>query len=221
MLLSGKPPDGFCAAHLNMNDARIRESFHRKRLNKHHADRNTLIIDELGLKHGKCRADIAVINKYLIGYEIKSNADSLCRLDQQIATYSRVFDHASIVVGTKHIDRVRTRVPEWWGIIATYQGHRGEVSFETIRASRMNKDIDPLSIAQLLWSNEAIEILSDFGVPAKVLQRKRLFLYQQLVELLSPAELRRRVRNCLRNRRNWRCLGQPSANGDLSQPSAR
>jgi hypothetical protein len=204
-----------------MNDKRIRKNFHVKMLRKHHADHDTIIVDELGLKHGKCRADIAVINKHLIGYEIKSDEDSLYRFDQQIEIYNTVFDRATVIVGTKYADEVKSHVPDWWGIIASYQGYENEIAFETVRPARMNRGIDLLSVAQLLWRNEAISILSDFGVSKTNLQKKRLFLYQHLIELISPVELRRIVRDCLKKRRNWRCHKLPFPSGDLSQPSAK
>jgi hypothetical protein len=204
-----------------MNDLQIRESFHRKKLYKHRTDQDTLIVDELGLKHGKCRADIAVINTHLIGYEIKSDDDSLRRLDRQIETYNNVFDQATVIVGTKHAKAVSARVPEWWGIILTHRGSRGGVSFETIRQSRMNGEIDLFSVAQLLWSNEVISILMDLGLPQRDLHKKRSLLYKNLIDLLNPTDLRCRVRDCLKSRKNWKCPEQPFPNGGLSQPFSR
>src|SRR5438093_602201 len=104
---------------LIMNDALIRERFHKQRLWRFHASPNTLVVDELGLKHGKCRADIAVINGHLAGYEIKSDEDSLDRLEEQVEVYSAVFDRATVVVGTKHVGSIRSVVPRWWGIVPT------------------------------------------------------------------------------------------------------
>jgi hypothetical protein len=201
-----------------MNDKQIRESFYNKKLRKHYANRDTLIVNELGLKHGRCRADIAVINNQLIGYEIKSDDDSLCRLDKQIEIYNNVFDLATVVVGTRHAEAVNSRVPEWWGIIVTSKGSRGGVYFETIRPSSINREIDLLSIAQLLWSNEVVSLLMGLGVPQRALHKKRSFLYQHLIELISPTELRCRVRDCLKSRRNWRCHELPSPSGDSFQP---
>jgi len=73
-----------------MNDLEIRGSFHRKKLRLQHAHVDTLVVDELGLNHGECRADIAVINGHLVGYEIKSNKDSLRRLEGQVNSYNAV-----------------------------------------------------------------------------------------------------------------------------------
>ena len=82
-----------------MNDVEIRQNFHRKILRRQHAHKDTLVIDELGLQHGKCRADIAVVNGHLVGYEIKSSSDSLSRLKQQVESYNAVFDRVFIVAG--------------------------------------------------------------------------------------------------------------------------
>jgi hypothetical protein len=126
-----------------------------------------------------------------------------------------------VVASAKHVDVVSSSVPDWWGIIVTHQGYRGNISFETLRKPSMNREIDLLSVAQLLWSNEASSILINLGVPQRVLRQRRAFLYQSLVDLLSASDLRSRVRECLKNRRNWRCRVQPSPNGGLSQPFAK
>src|SRR5437899_2698377 len=98
-----------------MNDRLIRDSFHRQRLHRFHDAPDTLVLNELGLRHGKCRADIAVVNGRLIGYEIKSDEDSLKRLEEQVQIYSAVFDRASVITGTKHLDAVLSQLPKWWG----------------------------------------------------------------------------------------------------------
>src|SRR6266542_195867 len=117
-----------------MNDALIRENFSRKVLHRYHSTPDVLVIDELGLKHGKCRADIALVNGRLIGYEIKSDEDSLDRLDEQVKVYSAVFDRVTIIVGAKHAKVVSSLVPKWWGIIVGHRCAEGEVSFKTLRS---------------------------------------------------------------------------------------
>ncbi|WP_283807951.1 DUF2130 domain-containing protein [Bradyrhizobium macuxiense] len=58
-------------------DRDVRQALHRKVLKERHGDADTLVLDELGLRHGTCRVDIAVVNGYLHDYEIKSDADTL------------------------------------------------------------------------------------------------------------------------------------------------
>jgi len=203
-----------------MNDLEIRQNFHTKVLRRQHAHKDTLVIDELGLNHGKCRADIAVVNGYLAGYEIKSNKDSLRRLEEQVKSYSAVFDRVSIIVGDRYIDSIQDYIPEWWGVIVSARGPRGAVNFDLIRKAQTNKNIDPISIAQLLWRNEAAEILMQKQMPSKILRQPRAILYECLVGILNTCELRKIVRKYLKNRKNWRCPASPSRYDGLCRPAA-
>ena len=90
----------------------LRENLDRK----HVADRNTLIVEELGLCRGTARVDIAVVNGQLSGYEIKSDRDTLSRLPAQMATYSRVFDTMTAVVAERHLGSTKAIIPDWWGV---------------------------------------------------------------------------------------------------------
>jgi len=188
-----------------MNDSEIRQSFHRKELRRQHIRDDTLVIDELGLNHGKCRADIAVVNGSFVGYEIKSNKDSLRRLDEQIKSYNSVFDKVSIIVGNRYGNSIRKYVPKYWGIIVSTKGLRGTVNFETIHKADINENTNPISIARLLWRDEVIEILQKNDIPIKLLRKPRTELYEYLVDLLSVCELKQAVRSCFKSRRNWRC----------------
>ena len=99
-----------------MHDRELREALHHKLLKEHHGDTNTLVLDELGLRHGTCRVDIAVVNGYLHGYEIKSDADTLQRLPGQVSLYCAVLDRATLVVGEKHAEKAKAHLPDWWGV---------------------------------------------------------------------------------------------------------
>ena len=204
-----------------MNDAKIRHQFHRKKLRRQHDDSDTVVVDELGLKHGRCRADIAVINGHIIGYEIKSDDDSLRRLPKQINVYSAVFDRASMIVGEKHACAVKSMIPAWWGIVLTTEGPRGGMTFTVDRKAHLNRSVDPFSVAQLLWRNEVAEVLETLGAEKKTLRAPRKVLYQCLASEIDLTELRRQVRMCFKARTGWRCPEPPSPGVGLSQPCAR
>ncbi len=206
---------------ITLADKQIRDALHRKTLRKHHRAPNTLVVDELGLMHGKCRADIAVINGHLFGYEIKSDEDTLSRLPEQVRAYCEVFDRVTVVVGKKHVNLVRNIVPDWWGITVAQRGERGAVNFESERSGQFNKNLNLFSIAQLLWKSEVSQILSELGVPSKLLRQRRSELYRLLVELMKPNDLHRKVRDCLRSRKNWRCHPQPSQYDDSYPPISK
>jgi hypothetical protein len=157
-----------------MNDAEIRQNFHRKILRRQHIQNDTLVIDELGLNHG-------------------------------VKAYSAVFDRAFIVAGDRHIDKIQNSVPEFWGVIISSRGPKGAINFNMIRRAQVNRSIDPVSMARLLWRDEAIEILRQKKLSSRALRQPRAVLYNHLAELLNIRELRKTVREHLKNRRNWRC----------------
>lgn len=78
----------------------IRQALRLRLSNKHakEADTvfaNTVFIEELGICCGQGRIDLAVVNSLFHGYEIKSDRDSLRRLDNQVELYSKVLDRAT------------------------------------------------------------------------------------------------------------------------------
>lgn len=203
-----------------MNDAEIRQNFHRKELQRQHIRNDTLVIDELGLNHGKCRADIAVVNGTFIGYEIKSNKDSLRRLDEQIKSYNSVFDKVSIIVGNRYANSIREYVPKYWGIIISVKGLRGAVNFEMVRKAQRNDSVDTMSLARLLWRNEAEEVLRKTNLPSRILRQPREILYEYLVDVVDICELRTIIRECFKKRKNWRYPELLSRYDDLCRPVA-
>jgi len=114
------------------------------------------------------------------------------------------------VAGDRHIDKIKNSVPEWWGVIISSRGPKGAINFNMTRRAQVNKSIDPVSVARLLWRNEAVEILQQRRLPSRTLRKPRAVLYKYLTELLNICELRKTVREYLQKRRNWRCPESPS-----------
>lgn len=206
---------------MRLNDQRIRRGFHTKKLWKYHRDPSALVLDELGLKHGRHRADIAVVNGHLSGYEIKSDEDTLSRLESQAPAYDEVFDRITLIVAPKHLMMAETVVPNHWGIVSASIGSRGAIRFDAVRAAQFNKSVVPIVVAQLLWRDEAAQILFEMGDPPRVTRQKRSALYERLTCTLSLAELRRRVRTTLKNRTSWRRRSQSFVSDGSSQHVAK
>src|ERR1700741_2474909 len=127
-------------------------------------DPTTLIIDELGVCCGRVRADMAVVNGELKGFEIKSDRDSLSRLRAQMSDYCKVFDTVSLVVGRKHFAQASELVPGWWGIQIAVGDPASEPQIVRFREEEANPEPDPMSIAQLIWRDEAFELLKTHGI---------------------------------------------------------
>ena len=201
-----------------VRDRDVRQALHSKVLKEHHRDANTLVLNELGLRHGACRVDIAVVNGSLHGYEIKSDSDTLARLASQVAVYSLVLDYATLVVGEAHAHSAKPMVPSWWGVTVATKGPRGGIKFCIEQMNELNPSIDNLALAELLWRPEVVEILKARGADAKLLKEPRGILYKHLAEVVELHELRDLIRQRLKERRRWRGHRPPLSDGDLLIP---
>ena len=188
----------------------IRTALREKYLHRWSARADTLILDELGLLHARCRVDIAVIGQRVHGYEIKSARDSLVRLPRQVDIYRRSLHTLTLVVAPRHLAAVVDIVPDWCGILRVTLGPRGAYRFRSFRRPRPNPDLDPFSLAHLLWRTEAQTALAKLGASNRDLRQSRRTLYRQLLEHVSVNELTALIRRSMFQRRDWRGIPQPS-----------
>jgi hypothetical protein len=165
---------------------------------------DTLVIDELGLSHGAARMDIAVINGHIRGVEIKAEADTLDRLPRQAEAYGRVVDKATLIASERHLLEAEKMLPPWWGLIAAARAKNGSVIFRRVRPERLNREVDPVTLARLLWRTEAASALAALGCEPKLLRSPRAVLYEALADRLPRAKLATLVRTTLKARNNWR-----------------
>lgn len=192
-----------------MLDKDVRQAVKDKILKAHINDPSTLVIDELGLDHGRNRVDIAVINGELHGYELKSDSDNLLRLPQQSMTYSSIMDKVTLVVGEKHAQEAINIIPDWWGIKIATMNHRGSVNIVTYRRNKKNKDIDPFELSKLIWKEEALALLAiKVKVDWRIRKLTRKDIYKLIVDTFSLDEIRDNTRAILKSRINWRQFGE-------------
>jgi len=107
--------------------------------------RRSVVISELAvLGHGR-RADLVILKGDSHCIEIKTNRDSLARLDDQLAAYSSVFDRVSVVCGAKHANAVLSRVQPHVGVIEILEfGERME--FVTHKEPGRSPSLDAAAI---------------------------------------------------------------------------
>ena len=192
-----------------MNESDIRHAVHKKLIRYHHQNSNTLVVDELGIHHGKSRIDIAVINGKLSGFEIKSDTDDLTRLPSQMKFYNSVFNQLTLVITEKHLKRSLNMISDWWGIIVATNGLRGGTYFHKIRKAKNNPEINPYALTTLLWREESVEILEAAGCSGSLLNKPKSILYKALIDKFTIEELQSTITNMLKERQNWRCHLQP------------
>lgn len=163
------------------------------------------IFEEFGVRHGTARIDLAVINGVMHGYEIKSDRDTLKRLPEQINEFNKVFDKLTLVVGKHHLYHAINIIPDWWGITIAKIDTNHKIYFQTIREAEDNPDQIGISIAQLLWRQEALQILEEQNKAKGVRSKPREIIYQKLANILDVNDLKEKVRHTLLiSRRGWR-----------------
>lgn len=198
-----------------MNDNDIRVALKAELARRYAKDNNTLLLDELGIRHGTARIDLIVVNHRLHGYEIKSDSDSLRRLPEQIRIFSSVLDRITLVVGYRHAYDALRMVPEWWGVRLAAEDERcGTVVLSSARFPRNNPRVDLNAMVALLWRDEALNILEEMGAAKGVRSKIRTDIYKRLVEVCKPDYLRARIRQQLKSREGWRSGTQRMSRGD-------
>ncbi|MBY8970324.1 sce7726 family protein [Pseudomonas sp. P867] len=189
---------------MESRDIEIRQHFHKKRLQHFHDCPNTIVIDELGLAHGKNRADIAVLNGTFHCFEIKSSKDTIVRLPEQLSEYSKCFEKISVISAPNHIHKIINILPDWCGLIVATKGTKGAVAFKTIRRPKKNPQLEITAMAHFLWRREIIELLTVLGVEKKYLSQSREKLYKLIPPTLTAQELTQWIKAKFMGRKDWR-----------------
>jgi hypothetical protein len=162
-----------------------------------HRGTGTRILEELGLCQGDVRVDVAAVNGELTGYEIKSPSDTLARWPNQCRIYSKVVDRAWLVAPEKTLKKAD--IPDWWGQMAIFELD-DRLALRVVKTADRNPSPDPLSIAKLLWRDEALEVLRGAGCERGVMTKSRKIVWQRLVESVSAGDLGASVRAALKRR---------------------
>ena len=187
-------------AERNLTEAAMRSALIEQLREEQSNCSEAFIVEELGILQGSNRVDVAVIDGSLHGYEIKSDDDRLERLPSQQDAYCRVFDFVTIVTTSRHLNQVRGLVPGWWGIrLARRSG--GDLQLVKERRTRKNPCLDAAALVQLLWRDEAFDILSELGLHAGLKTKPRRHLWMRLADVVPPDILAEYIRGKLRQRK--------------------
>ncbi|HYK94910.1 MAG TPA: sce7726 family protein [Candidatus Dormibacteraeota bacterium] len=189
--------------HAPMRDQHIRPFLLRELALIHAEQPDTLIVEELGVRQGDRRVDVAAINGELHGYEIKSEADDLERLAGQAEAYGAVFDRMTLVAATCHVADAARMIPAWYGIIEVDEVE-GRPRLTESRPANPNPGRDALSVAQLLWRDEALVLLAR-RIPGQRFDKcRRRELIAQVALVVPLEEIGSAVRAALKVRTDWR-----------------
>jgi len=190
-------------------DAEIRPALRSQIMANYGYEPDSVLIEELGLCRGQVRIDLALVNGQFHGFEIKSDRDSLRRLNGQVKIYNRIFDRMIMVVGDRYISEVQECLPPWWGILQIVQSFNG-LRFKSRRKERKNPGRDPRALAELLWLDDAIALLEQRDAARGARGKPRREVWDKVCKCYSLDEIADSVRERLKARAKHQALAPPS-----------
>ncbi|MGU0044232.1 sce7726 family protein [Escherichia coli] len=124
-----------------------------------HSLRTACMLNEFRI--GSCKADLIILNGTGTVYEIKSERDSLSRLQNQITNYRKAFGKIYVIAGSEHLDDVLKTTESSIGVLSLTRWNR----ILTVReAEEVLGFICPVTIFESLRINEAKIIASELGI---------------------------------------------------------
>ena len=169
------------------SDKLIREVLVDRIVSFYSGKEHTVVIPEFSIPNESARADVAVVNGIMHGYELKSDLDSLYRLKGQATSYSKVFDKITLVVGKSHVAESLELVPDWWGItVAKIPSTKDSPILIEIREAKSNPKKNILTITNLLWKEEWIDILKSIGLGAGLSNLTKQEVCLKVIENIDP-----------------------------------
>jgi hypothetical protein len=170
----------------------------RRRLQARATAEGGLLIEEMEVGAG--RIDLALLTPArLVGYELKSDADSLARLSLQIDIYSLYFDEVTLVTGPRWVGNALMATPRFWGVTAVCET-AGAVQVRRFRQAQRNPKANTAHILELLWRYELDEVAKQALPGVSVRRTKRLLLTMLLQNEVTDLALRQAVYKALLQR---------------------
>lgn len=177
-----------------------------------------IVIEELGV--GSARVDVAVASDRLVGFEIKSDFDTLDRLARQMHAYHEVFDALTIVTTSAYVGQVEALLPAWWGIWVAKRGLDG-ITLDERRTATPHGRQEIASLAAMLWREDAFALIVETLGPVVRARATRGDLQAIIAERISLETIRERVlrslllREDLRARSHRACHHIPHGQHDV------
>ena len=146
----------------------------------------------------KTRADaLLVTEEEMIGFEFKSDKDTLNRLEHQVHDYERYCDRNYLVTGQKFREKAPDEIPEHWGIYCVYLDDGETLQLECIRKAQPNsKRMRLHNQLRILWRSELIPIIRKYSLGG-VTKKNKLELVRTLEHNLSKEVQRKELLEAL------------------------
>lgn len=144
------------------------------------------------------RADLALANGRLVGFEIKSEKDSLKRWLSQMIAYSNVFDEVWLCSHGKHLHQALEVTDRHIGVLVVDDSG----SIAVVRYASENKKLNFYDLSGLLWKDELLTFASQNNIVEIKSRMTKNEIRDILSERTSLTELKPYVLQKLKERRS-------------------
>lgn len=194
----------FDAAFSILKQSRFRDEYVYKAALTHnvllgrHSLRTAVMLTEFRV--GGNKADVAILNGTSTVYEIKSERDSLKRLQGQVTAYRDVFANVNVICGENHLNAVLVEVPADVGLLVLTDDFR----ITTVRkALNAPERVNPVAIFESLQLVEVKEILRQVGLTPACRPNTQLHrALREQFERLDPTDVHSAMVRVLRKTRS-------------------
>lgn len=135
---------------------------------KGYLQNDAVLINELPVDNFNRRADLVVANGKLHAFEIKSDVDSLVRLEGQINSYLSFFDKVTVVCSRKHANKAKEILPRNVGIIELNVEKSGEVKLKINRRGQAKNIEDPRCFLSFVEKKNIVSSLKKRGISCTI-----------------------------------------------------
>lgn len=155
---------------------------------------------------GECKADLVILNGTATVYEVKSERDSLKRLERQVREYAKVFGRIYVIAGENHVAQIINSVPREVGVLRLNSRHHISTVQEAMdRPERTS----PAAIFDSIRTIEARKILQEQGHSIPSVPNTELHsALRALFVKLKPCEAHEGMVRVLKSTRNLMPLSE-------------
>jgi hypothetical protein len=153
---------------------------------------------------GVCKVDLAIFNGTSTAYEIKSERDSLSRLQAQLKAYREVFAKVYVIAGANHLAEIFASIPSDIGIMTLHDRYKITTHRE---AADLPERTKPSAIFDAIRLAEAKRILKYCGIDSASVPNTQA--YQELKAhflKLAPLQAHNGMVKVLKQSRNLQPL---------------
>ncbi|MDN5049705.1 sce7726 family protein [Aliarcobacter butzleri] len=184
------------------NEYVFKNAIAKKILLGRHSINSSRLFTELRVETSK--ADIVIFNGTTHVYEIKTELDTLERLEKQIFNYKKVFEFINIVTVESKLSIIEKQIDENVGLIILTDKY----TLKTVRKAKSNlENLDKEALFNLLRKDEYLKIIKNkFGYLPDVPNTKIYTECKNMLSKLTIVEIHKEVLYTLKKRITYKNL---------------